>query len=109
MRKLEGEEAAKVKQEKLWKTKEVCTGKGWQQDGDKKPCGEAFELTELDIQFRVHNFMGRGNDTYYGFTCPECGCFTELNESDIPSYVRNNAPQYEKPPASCSGTDNGDK
>lgn len=93
MRQLTGAEAERVKQEKLWKTQEICTGAGWNQNG-RIPCGEVFEIDEMEIQRRSHSDYGGGSDTYYGFTCPVCGCFTELNEKQLPSYVKSKARPY---------------
>lgn len=73
----------------VW-TKEVkCTGKGWSQDA--YPCGAILELDEADIIKRVHARYGQEPGTDYGFICPQCGCFTEMEPSDIPHYIRDKA------------------
>lgn len=73
----------------LWTTQESCTGKGWAQD--TKPCGALLEVSELDIISRKHKDMSGETDIYFGFKCPICGCFTELNPLNIPLYVRSRA------------------
>ena len=77
----------------LWRTEATCNGKGWDQNG-KNPCYALWEVTALDIRKRTHMDYGGGTDTYYGFVCPDCGCFTELSEKGIPHEVKNNAPVY---------------
>ena len=79
--------------EKQWKMEATCTGAGWNQNG-KSPCYSLFELTGGDIRKRTHVDYGGGKDTYYGFVCPDCGCFTELPEGKIPYSVRSNASTY---------------
>ena len=76
-----------------WTMQATCTGNGWNQDG-KSPCLALFELDAGDIYSRVHHDYGGGSDTYYGFICPNCGCFTEISDSKLPSYVRANAKKY---------------
>lgn len=80
--------------DKLWKTEKSCTGKGWEQEGNRHPCGALLEVSALDIYYRDHNFMGRGSERYYGFICPECNCFTEIDTDRIPDYVKNNSKEY---------------
>lgn len=77
----------------IWKTKATCSGAGWNQEG-RTPCYSLWEVTALDIRSRRHTDYGGGTETYYGFVCPECGCFTELNSKDIPYDVRSKAPEY---------------
>lgn len=77
----------------LWKTEATCSGKGWDQSG-KIPCYALWEVTAKDIKKRSHTDYGGGTDTYYGFVCPDCGCFTELPEKDIPHEVRSHAATY---------------
>ena len=76
----------------IWKKEVTCTGAGWQQTGT--PCHSLFEIDARDIKRRTHTDYGGGTDTYYGFVCPDCGCFTEIPSKDIPSHVKSNAPKY---------------
>lgn len=76
-----------------WKEKYVCTGKGWDQDG-KTPCGALLEVEAQDIRKRYHVDMSGERDTYYGFTCPVCGCFTEVNRYSLTTEVITNAREY---------------
>lgn len=79
----------------LFKMKATCTGAGWDQ-GNRCPCYSLWEVTAKDIQRRTHTDYGGNTDTYYGFTCPDCGCFTELDKDDIPFDIRANAKNYSK-------------
>ena len=78
---------------KKWSLEATCTGMGWDQLG-KTPCNALFELNQGDIYQRKHTDYSGCTDTYYGFICPDCGCFTELKSSDIPSFVRNTAKNF---------------
>ena len=79
--------------QRLWKVEATCTGRGWNQEG-KSPCYALWEVSAMDIMKRVHTDISGDSDTYYGFLCPECGCFTELPSSDVPNFIRTNAKQY---------------
>lgn len=81
---------------KLWKIEDTCTGKGWDQ-GSNVPCGASLEISALDIQYRTHADYSGYTDTYYGFICPICKCFTEISTNDIPKYVLNSATKCQKP------------
>lgn len=73
-----------------WKIERMCSGRGWDQNG-KSPCRTLWQVEEDDIQFRIHKDYGGGSETYYGFTCPTCGCFTEIDTKDIPHFVKCHA------------------
>ena len=77
-----------------WKMNATCSGKGWEQGG-KTPCQSIFELNADDIIKRNYTDMAQDTETYYGFICPDCGCFTELTTSKIPREVRRFAKSYE--------------
>ena len=81
---------------KLFKIKATCDGNGWDQ-GQRRPCYSLWEVDENDIQTRLHTDYGGTTDTYYGFTCPDCGCFTELDEKEIPPNVKIQARRYIDP------------
>lgn len=80
----------------LWKKQVTCTGEGWDQEG-KVPCRRLIEIDERDVQYRNHTDYAGDTDTYYGFTCPACKCFTELMNSSIPTRVKSQAIEYTKP------------
>lgn len=82
----------------IWRKRVTCTGEGWGQEG-KIPCRRLIEIDERDVQYRVHTDNSGVTDRYYGFTCPECKCFTELNESSIPNRVKRSATQYTTKPS----------
>lgn len=69
-----------------WSLEARCSGKGWQQN--QKPCYGKFKLVDGDIVKRKS-----WGEMYYGFICPDCHCFTELNEKQIPNEVKNYCPQ----------------
>ena len=76
-----------------FKMQATCDGRGWNQNG-RRPCLALWEITANDIRMRKHTDYSGETDSYYGFVCPDCGCFTELDPREIPLYVRNNAQEY---------------
>lgn len=76
---------------KIWKIEETCTGKNWIQKKGSYPCFHLIEVMACDIRSITYN-----GDTYYGFDCPLCCCFTELNKDEIPDYVKYAARRYSK-------------
>lgn len=78
----------------LFKMEVTCSGKGWHQDG--KPCYRLWEINAYDVKSRKHTDISGETDIYYGFVCPTCGCFTELNSKDIPMEVKNIAREYNR-------------
>lgn len=81
----------------LWKTQSTCTGKGWC-DPYLHPCYRLIEIDATDIYKRKHTDMSGCTDVYYGFICPACGTFTELNDKFIPDYIKSKARDYEDRP-----------
>lgn len=79
----------------IWHDKFTCTGAGWDQDG-KIPCGCLLDVQATDIQYRNHTDISGFTDTYYGFVCCECGCFTEIPIKKIPIQVEKFAKPYRK-------------
>ena len=77
----------------LWKTTSTCTGKGWIQIGTN-PCYALWEIDASDILKRTHTDISGDTEAYYGFICPDCGCFTEIDVKDIPYEVRSGAKNY---------------
>lgn len=65
----------------------TCTGKGWDQN-DKRPCYSIWDLDSGDIVKREYLTAFDETAFSYGFICPECHCFTEINEKLIPEEVK---------------------
>lgn len=80
----------------LFRIQVTCDGRGWNQDGHD-PCYALWEATEADIYSRPHTDYGGSTDIYYGFVCPDCGCFTEINAKYLPSNVKSKARPYHNP------------
>ena len=70
-----------------WSMEAFCTGYGWDQ-GNRQPCGAKLEVADKDIWCRRHTDISGCTDTYYGFVCPICGCFTEVSSRKIPYTVQ---------------------
>lgn len=70
-----------------WTIDTFCTGYGWDQHG-KQPCGAKLEVSDKDIRCRTHTDISGCTDAYYGFTCPICGCFTEIPSHKVPYTVQ---------------------
>lgn len=65
-----------------WSLDVRCSGKSWGQK--QRPCYGKFRLVDGDIVKRA--CMG---EMCYGFICPDCHCFTEIDEKQIPEEVRD--------------------
>lgn len=70
-----------------------CTGHGWDQ-GFRTPCGRLWEITARDILRREHKDYAGYSDSYYGFICPKCGCFTEIESSKLKGFPTQMARIY---------------
>ena len=79
-----------------WKIDCTCTGYGWNNPG-KTPCSALLEIDQSSILKRHHTDISGETDVYYGFVCPVCGCFTEIESKNIPNFVKNNATEYKVP------------
>lgn len=77
----------------LFTVKITCTGNGWDQ-GEKIPCGRLWEISGTDILKRNHTDYSGETDTYYGFVCPKCGCFTEIPLSKLTGFSTSMAKTY---------------
>lgn len=77
----------------VWRKQVTCSGKGWSQGG-KTPCWSLLEIGPEDIKARNHTDISGCTDTYYGFECCKCGCFTELPSNQIPEDVKHAAKKY---------------
>ena len=76
----------------IWRKEFTCTGVGWHQSN--KPCGCLLEIEATDIRKRTHKDISGETDIYYGFVCCNCGCFTEIPSTVLPSSVKNMATKY---------------
>ncbi len=65
-----------------WSMEARCTGKGWEQK--QKPCYSKWKLEDGDIVKRKNS----DGEVYYGFICPDCHCFTQLEEKELPTNVK---------------------
>lgn len=79
----------------IWRMEVTCNGNGWDQE-NLIPCRRLIEIDERDVQKRIYDDYGE-NETYYGFTCPKCHCFTQIPEKSIPWNVKKKAIKYVKP------------
>jgi len=77
----------------IFKIEQTCTGKGWDQ-GHRTPCFALWEISAVDIFKRKYTDMAGDTEITYGFLCPECGCFTELNAADLPREVKLHAKEF---------------
>jgi hypothetical protein len=76
-----------------WKLEVICTGKYWDQD-TKVPCGSKLEIEINDIIKRKWYKYPDYEGTSYGFICPVCGCFSEIEEKYLSMYIKNMAKDY---------------
>lgn len=77
-------ELKKASQFENWKLEVECTGVHNMNGGT--PCGRSWELDSSDIVKRKLCVLDTNIDTY-GFICPECNCFTQLNKDHIPQVI----------------------
>lgn len=74
-----------------WSLQVECTGKDWSQKS--KPCHSILELEDGDIVKREYGSINGDTQIAFGFICPECKCFTEIDEARIPNEVKKYCPQ----------------
>jgi len=76
-----------------WTLEITCTGGNWRQEG-KVPCNSMLEINADDLVkrkwFKYPDYEGID----YGFICPICGCFTNLDEKNLTKYLRDMAKDY---------------
>lgn len=76
-----------------WFMNVTCNGKNWEQ-GDNVPCGSDLEIDKNDLLvrgwFKYPDMEGKN----YGFICPICGCFTEIDESKLDKNLKKCATDY---------------
>lgn len=77
-----------------WNLQVDCTGKNWNQEG-KVPCGSTLEIDANDIIKRKWNKYPDESGNDYGFICPVCGCFTEINNKLLTEHLMDMAKNYD--------------
>ena len=76
-----------------WSLEVNCTGKNWEQ-GDKVPCGSTLEIITEDLLKRRWFKYPNEEGINYGFICPICGCFTEIDEKYLEKFLKSMAKEY---------------
>lgn len=70
-----------------WSLEVKCTGNGWN-NLEKDPCFSILKLNKEDIYKRSYHQYEKGKQQTYGFICPVCHCFTEIDRNLIPAYTK---------------------
>lgn len=86
-----------VKQRKAfenWSLKVTCNGEKWTQK--QAPCGSDLEIDIKDLYFRKWFKYPNTEGISYGYICPVCGCFSEINESLLSKHMKIKANDYEQ-------------
>lgn len=76
-----------------WKLEVECTGKNWNQD-NKIPCGSWLEINANDLIKREWSKYPDYGGIDYGFICPVCQCFTEIDQQNISDNLKNMARDF---------------
>lgn len=76
-----------------WNLEVVCTGKSWNQGG-KVPCGSVLEIDKNDLLKRKWSKYPDYSGINYGFNCPVCQCFTEIDENNLPEDLKRMAKDF---------------
>lgn len=71
-----------------WSLEVMCTANGW--SNHNKPCYSTLKLNSKDIYRRSYHRYGEGKKHSYGFICPVCHCFTEIDKKKIPENIKQN-------------------
>jgi len=78
-----------------WTLEIKCTGGNWRQD-KKVPCGSLLEINANDLIKRAWFKYPDDGGTDYGFICPICGCFSEINKNLLTEHLKNMAKDYDE-------------
>lgn len=71
-----------------WSLEIQCTGHLWQ--NKNTPCYSIVKLDSKDIVKRFSKrYFEESSNISYGFICPICHCFTEINEFLIPQQIKD--------------------
>lgn len=79
-----------------WSTEARCSGNGWD-NLYFTPCNTKILLHCYDIVGRLDFDESKNVIIRYGFTCPICKCFTEIDAHSIPAKVLKKAPRIANP------------
>ncbi len=69
-----------------WSIEVVCTANGW--SNHNKPCYSTLKLNSKDVYRRFYYKDGKDRKHSYGFICPVCHCFTEIDKKMIPESIK---------------------
>lgn len=72
-----------------WAKEYECTGKGNKGGG----CGAKLLVEQDDLFHTYASYMGRDEEWFTTFRCPECGVLTDIPDSDPPKAGRQ-LPHY---------------
>jgi hypothetical protein len=78
-----------------WKLEVNCTGGNWYQDGNV-PCSSTLEIEACDLTKRTWSKYPDDSGVDYGFVCPICGCFTNIDGKFLNDHLKNMAKDYIK-------------
>ena len=71
-----------------WSLEIQCTGHLWQ--NRQSPCFSVLKLNSEDIVKRSYRpYYNDFDSISYGFICPKCHCFTEINKFLIPQFIKD--------------------
>lgn len=69
-----------------WSLEVECTGKGW--TNKNKSCNSSLNVEDGDIVKRSYRRYGdESSSIAYGFICPICNVFTEVDEKILPKEI----------------------
>lgn len=76
-----------------WNLEVECTGKNWNQD-NKTPCGSVLEINANDLIKREWSKYPDYSGIDYGFICPVCKCFTEIDQENLSDNLKSMAKDF---------------
>lgn len=79
-----------------WALEVECTGNGWN-NSPLYPCHTRMFLMSNNVVARVETNHDGFIELRYGFTCPICKCFSEVDCHKIPQTVLKHAPRLAYP------------
>ena len=78
-----------------WELEVSCTGKGWNQC-DKVPCGSKLGIDVNDLVKREWFKYPDDSGAAYGFVCPVCDCYTEIENGILTEHLKNMAKDFDE-------------
>lgn len=75
-----------------WKSHIICTGQSFHINVSRSnsECCYLIEIMATDVIKILHSQGECGPKYYYGFICPNCKAFNEIDEKDIPYFIKEN-------------------